>query len=150
VVALIASFVTWLDKRKTDRDQSDVDDIIVEYSILLTKAQGGSVAAGMMKRYVPGFGFLESAPIPVDVVNLLEKVVEIERRGSIASVEQIRSEAPGGLGPGMPSPEWAIKEAISRRLVESRGRVVRLTRKGRILQKAYSHLSHPDQPAFPR
>jgi len=141
LVAILVSALMWLEKKRADRDHEATDEFMMNYLLLVARGQGLGVAAGMMKRYVPGFA--DGSPIPVDVVNLIEIVSQTECQGRGATVEEIRASAPHGLGPIQPSPEGAIDEAASRGLVQKKGKALRLTRKGRILNKAVRYLESP-------
>jgi hypothetical protein len=145
LAALLLSAFIWVDKKRSERDQEATDELMMNYMLLLAGGQGFRVDAGMMKRYVPGFR--DESPIPVDVVNLIEIITDTERHGRNATVDEVRASAPHGLGPIEPSPEGAIHEAVSRGLVQKKGKAFKLTRKGRILNKAMRYL---DSPFFPQ
>ena len=141
LVAILVSALMWVEKRRSDRDQEATDEFLMNYLLLVARGEGLRVDAGMMKRYVPGFR--DESPMPVDVVNLIEIVTDTERDGRPATVDEIRASAPHGLGPIEPSPEGAIDEAMSRGLVQKKGKALKLTRKGRILNKAIRYLDSP-------
>ncbi len=141
LAALLLTALVWVEKRRSDRDQEATDELMMNYLLLVARGEGLRVDAGMMKRHVPGFG--DESPMPVDVVNLIQVVTDTERRGRPVTVDEIRASAPHGLGPIQPSPEGAIGEAISRGLVQKKGRALKLTRRGRILSKAMRYLDAP-------
>jgi hypothetical protein len=141
LAAILLSALMWVQKTRSDRDQEATDELMMNWLLLVGKADGLRVDGGMMKTHVPGFA--DESLMPVDVVNLVRIVTEAERDGRAATVDGIRASAPHGLGPIQPSPEGAIDEAISRGLVEKKGKALKLTRRGQILNKAMRYLDSP-------